>query len=151
MRKQFGKVFHCLFYQRGTIGKEKHVFNPIVPHQHIHERNGDPCFARPCRHDQQPSPMEAVQVLTNGGNRPLLVFPVGYFVVNAQVGNGLSVLTLDKQLQVFTRVKPVHPSWRVSQAVNAVNFIPVGVVDYRFHAISRLQAVGVQFRLMFPY
>ena len=87
IRQQLGVIPFCLIDQLYTVGQEQHILHPVVPHQHVYERDADTCLSRTGSHYQQSTAVLAVVMLANRFNHPLLVVTVGYPVRNLQISN----------------------------------------------------------------
>ena len=85
--KQLHKVLLGLIHEAGPVGEEKDVLHPAVPHQHIHEGDGHPRLARPCRHDQEGLAVLLVIMLADRLDGHLLVVAVGDAVLDGEVGD----------------------------------------------------------------
>ena len=50
IRQQLGIIPFCLIDQLYTVGQEQHILHPVVPHQHVYERDADTRLSRTGSH-----------------------------------------------------------------------------------------------------
>ena len=80
----------------------------------------------------------------------LLIVSVRDLVIDREIGNvGARCATRHYQFEVFGGMESIETASRISETVDAMNLVAVGVVNHRTHMITLFEAVGVKFCLVF--
>ena len=151
VRQQLRIVLVGLADEAGAVGQKQHILHPVVAHQHIDQRDGDPCLARSRGHHQQGFAMLLVVMLTHGFDGHLLIVAVGDAVFHGEVCDVLAASFLYQAFQVVGGMETEQGPRRIAQAVDDVGLEAVGVVDDRPDSILFLEAVGIEFGLVFAF
>ena len=147
IRHQLCKIALCLIDQRGAVCKKQDIFYPIVSGQHIHQRNRHAGFACAGSHDQEATAVLGVQPFTDVGDGHFLIWAVGDFVVDGQIGNITSGSALEHQFQILHGMECHDRPIRVN-SIYDLCAVAIGVIEDRFIAVDLFHALAVQIHLM---
>ena len=91
--------------------------------------------------------MLGVQPFADIGDCHFLIWAVGYFVVDGQIGNITASSALEHQFQILHGMECHDRTIRVN-TVNDFDAVAVGIVQNRLIAVDLLHALAVQIHLM---
>ena len=143
---------HGLVHQRHPVGQEQRPLHPTRPLQQVHQCNRRACLAAASGHHQQRLASRLCELLADAANGSLLVVPLDDVVLHLRhIERGALGSANDQGREFVLLVEPGDRTWRVGEVIPQAGLVPVGVEDDRALAMHRLQAVGVELRLLLAH
>ncbi len=141
--QQFSEILVGLTNQRSPVRKEQDILHPTSLHQHIRQGNGHTGFAGAGGHDQQGVTAILHECVAGGGDGFFLIGTTGDGFIDLRRRNILPGSGTEfQQLQLLKRMELENPAGLVSQLVNDVDVVAVGVVNNRLVPIFHCHFVG---------
>ena len=141
-----------LVHQRHPVGQEQRPLHPARPLQQVHQGDRRACLAAAGGHHQQRLASRLRELLADAANGPLLVVPLDDVVLHLRhIERGALGSANDQGRELVLLVEPGDRTWRVGEVIPQAGLVPVGVEDDRTLAMHRLQAVGVELRLLLAH
>ena len=148
-RQMFNEVLVGLIDQRGAVCQEENILDPIVAGKNVHQRDGYTGLAGTSSHHQEATAMHLVEVVADAVNGHLLVVTVSDVIVDTEVCDAATTAMLDDEVKIFFGMESVERPSRITETVNDEGLESVGVIDDRTDAILCLQAICIEFCLVF--
>ena len=141
-----------LVHQRHPVGQEQRPLHPARPLQQVHQCDRRACLAAAGGHHQQRLAPRLCKLLADTADGPLLVVPLHDVVLHLRhIERGALGSANDQGRELVLLVEPGDRTWRVGEVIPQAGLVPVGVEDDRTLAMHRLQAVGVELRLLLAH
>ena len=93
--------------------------------------------------------MHLVEMVADAVDGHLLIITVGDVIIDTEVRDVATVAVFDNKAQVFFRMEGIERSCRIAKTVNYEGLESVGIIDDRTDTVLGLQAICVEFCLVF--